>query len=89
MHKRVLYKKSEEMLSAFEAAAVPHMGALFRVAMCLERDRGRAEGLVQETFLEALQSFHHFEPGTNCCAWLVAILYRIRRGQQPRFGLLH
>ncbi len=89
MCKWVLYKKNEEILGAFESEAVPHLGTLFRVAMCLERDRIRAEALVQETFMQALQSFHCFEPGANCCAWLVAIMYRVRRQRQPQFSILH
>ncbi len=54
------------------------MGDLFRVAMWLVRDRAEAEDLVQETFTQALQSFHGYQPGTNCRAWLVTIMYRAR-----------
>lgn len=89
MCKRVQYKKSEEILGAFELEAVPHMSALFRVAMYLERDRGKAEELVQETFMQALQSFHCFEPRANCRAWLVAIMYGIKRKRQHKFSTIH
>jgi len=89
MCKRIQYKKSEEILGAFESEAVPHMKALFRIAMWLERDRGKAEDLVQETFMQARQSFHHFEPGANCCAWLVAIMYTIERKRHPNLSTLH
>ena len=41
------------------------MEALFRVAMWLLGQRDHAEDLVQETFTQALQSFHRFEKGTN------------------------
>lgn len=61
---------------------MPHMKTLFRVAMWLVHDRKRAEELVQETFTQALDSFHKFEGGTNCCAWLVAIMYRVNRKRQ-------
>ncbi len=64
---------------------MPHMKTLFRVAMWLAPDRLYAEELVQETFTQALHSFHSFEPGANCCAWLVAIMYRVNR-QRPRHG---
>jgi RNA polymerase sigma-70 factor (ECF subfamily) len=62
----------------FEAEALPHVDQLFRLAMWLERDRAEAEDLVQETFTEALQSFHRFERGTNCRAWLIAIMRHLR-----------
>ena len=88
MCKQVQDKKSEEILVAFESEAVPHMRALFRVAMCLERDRGKAEDLVQETFMQALQSFHRFETGANCCAWLVAIMYSVERKRRRKFSTL-
>ena len=45
---------------AFEAEAMPHVDRLFRHAMWLERDRAEAEDLVQETLVQALQSFHRF-----------------------------
>jgi len=53
---------------AFEAEALPHVDRLFRLAMWFERNRAEAEDLVQETMMLALQSFHRFQPGTNCRA---------------------
>jgi RNA polymerase sigma-70 factor (ECF subfamily) len=38
-------------------------------------NRAVAEDLVQETFLQAWKSFHRFEEGTNCRAWLYKILF--------------
>jgi RNA polymerase sigma-70 factor (ECF subfamily) len=61
----------------FEAEAMPHIDRLFRMAMWFERDRAAAEDAVQEALLQALRSFHRFEPGTNCRAWLVTILQRV------------
>lgn len=68
---------------AFEAEALPYTDDLFRLAMWLHRDRARAEDLVQETFVQALKSFHGYEAGTNIRAWLVTIMYRTR-GKQLR-----
>jgi RNA polymerase sigma-70 factor (ECF subfamily) len=62
----------------FEAEALPHVDRLFRLALWFERDRHEAEDLVQETMIQALQSFHRFTPGTNCRAWLVCILQHVR-----------
>ena len=67
----------------------PHLTRLFRLAMWFERNRSEAEDLVQETMMQALQSFHRFQPGTNCRAWLTTILQNVRsdrrraRGRSP------
>ena len=71
---------------AFETEAMPHVDRLFRHAMWLERNRSEAEDLVQETLVQALQSFHRFAPGTNCRAWLVAILHHVRSNRQRKQG---
>lgn len=66
----------------FEQVALPHLDSLFRLAFWLERDRHQAEDLVQETFAQALQSFHRFQRGTNCRAWLVSILQHLRSNRR-------
>jgi len=68
--------------AAFEAEALPHVDRLFRLAMWFERDRSEAEDLTQETMMQALQSFHRFQPGTNCRAWLVTILQHVRSNRR-------
>ena len=55
-----------------------HAQSLLRFALKMVRDRHRAEDLVQETLLSAWRSFHQFEPGTNCRAWLFRILINAR-----------
>jgi RNA polymerase sigma-70 factor, ECF subfamily len=59
----------------FEAAALPHLADLYRSASLLLQNSLEAEDLVQEVYLEAWKSFHRFEPGTNCRAWLFKILF--------------
>ena len=61
-------------IEEFEAAALPHLPDLFRTASRLTGDRGRAEDVVQEVYLQAWKSFHRFTLGTNCRAWLFKIL---------------
>ena len=61
---------------------MPHADRLFRLAMWFERDRREAEDLVQDTMVQALQSFHRFTPGTNCRAWLVAVLQHVRSNRR-------
>ena len=73
---------SDQTWDAFEAEALPHADRLFRLAMWWERDRSEAEELVQETMMQALRSFHRFQPGTNCGAWLTAILQHVRSNRR-------
>jgi RNA polymerase sigma-70 factor (ECF subfamily) len=61
----------------FEAAAMPHLNDLFRTAYRVIGERGAPEDLVQEAYLQAWKSFHRFEPGTNCRAWLFKILFHV------------
>ena len=76
MFKLIKKKSEEELLWAdFEQEAMPFSADLFRVAMFLKRDRDVAEDLVQETMMQALKSFHRYEKGTNCKAWLTTIMY--------------
>jgi RNA polymerase sigma-70 factor, ECF subfamily len=63
--------------AAFEGEVLPHADRLFCLAMWFERNRADAEDVVQETMIQALRSFHRFQPGTNCRAWLTTILQRI------------
>ena len=75
----------------FEGAALPHLNDLFRTALRLTRDRAEAEDLVQEAYLQAWKSFHRFELGTNCRAWLFKILFHCvnhHRRKWFRFPLL-
>src|SRR3954470_4208464 len=72
--------------SAFESEAMPHVDRLFRHAMWVARNRAEAEDLVQETLVQALQSFHRFSPGTNCRAWLITILQHVRSNRRRKQG---
>lgn len=59
----------------FELEAMPHLNDLTRTASRLMGDRGRAEDVVQDAFLQAWRSFDRFQSGTNCRAWLYKILF--------------
>ena len=52
----------------FEAEAMPHMTDIYRTAVRILGEKGRAEDVAQEVYLQAWKSFHRFEPGTNCRA---------------------
>ena len=91
--------KSEELLGTaqrpvaerFESEAMPHLNDIFRTASRLVGDRAKAEDVTQEVYLQAWKSFHRFESGTNCRAWLFKILFHCvnhQRRQWFRFPLL-
>jgi RNA polymerase sigma-70 factor (ECF subfamily) len=65
----------KELLKNFEDEAMPFTQDLFRIAMFLKRNRDGAEDLLQETMMQAFKSFHRYELGTNCKAWLTTIMY--------------
>lgn len=95
LHEGKMFNSSQKATSdkweSFEVEALPHLPALFRLAMWLVRDRVEAEDLVQETFTQALQSFHRFQKGTNCRAWLVRVMYHTnsnRRRAKARLRLI-
>ena len=78
-------------LAQFEAEAMPHLNDLYRSAVRILGDAQRAEDVVQEVYLQAWKSFHRFEPGTNCRAWLYKILFHCvhhHRRKWFRFPLL-
>lgn len=63
------------MEQRFELEAMPHLPDIFRTATRILGDRTRAEDVTQEVFLQGWKSFHRFETGTNCRAWLYKILF--------------
>jgi len=75
----------------FESEAMPHLNDIFRTANRILGDRGRAEDVAQEVYLQAWKSFDRFEAGTNCRAWLFKILFHCvnhHRRKWFRFPLL-
>jgi RNA polymerase sigma-70 factor (ECF subfamily) len=75
-----------EVLESFESVAMPHVNDLFRTAMSLLRNRSEAEDAVQEALLQAWKSFHRFELGTNCRAWLFKILFHVVSHQRRKWS---
>ena len=72
--------------AAFEGEVWPHADRLFRLAMWFVRNRADAEDIVQDTMMQALKSFHRFQPGTNCRAWLSTILHHIVSNRRRAAG---
>src|SRR6516164_6855688 len=71
--------------AVFEDEALPHMDDLFRTAVRLLLDRNKASDAVQETYLVAWKSFHRYECGTNCRAWLFQILFNVVRHERRKW----
>jgi RNA polymerase sigma-70 factor (ECF subfamily) len=64
-----------ERRKRFEEEAIPHLDALYTMAVRLARNADDANDLLQETVLRAYRFFHQFEAGTNCRAWMLTILF--------------
>ncbi|MCH7874631.1 MAG: sigma-70 family RNA polymerase sigma factor [Gemmatimonadetes bacterium] len=64
----------DERRRGFEREALPHLDAVYRVALRLSGDPAQAEDLAQETMLKAFRSWHQYQQGTNARAWLLTIL---------------
>ncbi len=72
----------------FETEALPWMENLYRTARWMVGNETEAEDLVQETFAQALNSFHRYERGTNCRAWLMKIMDNLNHKRWRKLGQL-
>jgi len=73
---------ARHLMAPFEAEALPHMDDLFRAAVRLLQDQGKASDAVQEAYLVAWKSFGKYQQGTNCRAWLFQILFNVVRHER-------
>lgn len=58
----------------FEQEALPHMSALYGMALKYTHNESEAEDLVQDSMIKAYHNFDSYVEGTNCRAWLFRIL---------------
>jgi RNA polymerase sigma-70 factor (ECF subfamily) len=77
--------RETHLAARFEREAMPHLNDIFRTARRMAGDRGRAEDIAQEVFLQAWKSFDRFESGTNCRAWLYKILFHCVSHERRRW----
>ena len=71
--------------NSFEALAMPHIGAAYRLARRLARNEFEAEDLVQETYLKAYKAFSGFQVRDfGMKPWLLKILHNTFLNRQSR-----
>ena len=76
-----------DLLEGFNATALPFMRNIYGAAFKMCGNREVAEDVTQDTYLRAYRTFHGFEAGTNCKAWLFTIMQsvlinRFKHGQR-------
>jgi RNA polymerase sigma-70 factor, ECF subfamily len=76
----VLFQRKKSQ-TEFEREVMPHLQALYGVALRMSKSEGDAEDLVQETVLRAYRFWDGFEAGSNCRAWLMRILTNVFRNR--------
>jgi len=79
---------TNENWTNFEREALSHSEDLYRVAMWMVRDVEEAQDLTQETLMQALKSFHRYELGTNCKAWMMTIMHHLNSKRRMKLGRL-
>jgi RNA polymerase sigma-70 factor (ECF subfamily) len=60
---------------------MPHLQALYSVALRMTRSDGDAEDLVQDAILRAYRFWDGYTAGSNCRAWLMRILTNVFRNR--------
>jgi RNA polymerase sigma-70 factor (ECF subfamily) len=60
---------------------MPHLQALYSVALRMTRSEGDAEDLVQDAILRAYRFWDGYAAGSNCRAWLMRILTNVFRNR--------
>lgn len=84
---RSVRRKRSTSYDVFAKEALPFLDEIFRSARAMLGGRDEeAKDLVQEVFAQAWTSFDAFEAGTNCRAWLYAILTNKVRHAHRRKG---
>lgn len=61
----------------FERLTMPFLADVARFARSLTRDDARADDLVQETYLRALQGWHTFRHGADPRRWLFTVCHHV------------
>ncbi len=65
------------IIQLFEREIRPHLGAVFRYAYSLTKNKPDAEDLAQNTFERAWKFIETYQPGTDGKKWLFRICYNL------------
>lgn len=68
----------------FNSELVALRPVMLKIAIKLTRDRDRAEDLIQDAMVKALECQHQYQPGTNLGGWLHVIMRNICYSQTRR-----
>jgi RNA polymerase sigma-70 factor (ECF subfamily) len=69
-----MFDSPEQSAAEFDRDVLPHLGRVYRAALCLAGDQAEADELAQETFARACAAFGRLEPGIDVMTWLYRIL---------------
>jgi len=69
--------RTKKQRQAFEKEALPHLDALYGMALRLTKNQGDAEDLVQDSLVKAYRFFHRYEAGSNIKAWLFKVMVNL------------
>ncbi len=75
----LLHRRTSQ--TEFEREVMPHLQALYSVALRMTRSEGDAEDLVQDAILRAYRFWDGYAAGSNCRAWLMRILTNVFRNR--------
>ena len=71
------HKAAEERKRRFAEKAIPHMNAMYGVALRMTGNEKDAEDLVQDAMLRAFRFFDRFQEGTNLKAWMMKVMTNV------------
>lgn len=70
-------KAAEDRKQRFAEKAMPHMNAMYAVALRMTHNEKEAEDLVQDAMLRAFRFFDRFQEGTNLKAWMMKVMTNV------------
>lgn len=76
MENDAIFRVQQGDRDAFASIVEAHKEAVYRWCYCLTREPEEAQDLAQETFIQAFNKIHQYQPIGSFRAWLTRIAYR-------------